>query len=176
LKTIAIFRPLGNHLINGNSLPDAPKDTRNAQGTTRSENVCFRFQVLSSFPHYLFFPGFVAFKEKTWDKLGFFSNFDLVFFKLYSKKGPCLCDQIKHMKPNFNGPETNLPVKREKSKQFQFVYNGQRIFNLMQPIFPLPPYSSFSDLFFVCGSEFTLECICHLATAQLNACCCRRER
>jgi len=36
--------------------------------------------------------------------------------------------------------------------------------------------SSFSDLFFVCGSEFTLECICHLATAQLNACCCRRER
>lgn len=76
--------------------------------------------------------------------------------------------QVQHMKPTSMDQKESFPVKREKSKQLQFVYNAHSS-------------SSFSDYFLwacvrVPECEFALECICHLATAQLNARCCRRER
>jgi len=44
--------------------------------------------------------------------------------------------QIQHMKPTSMDQKESFPVKREKSKQLQFVYNAQGIFNFMQPTCP----------------------------------------
>lgn len=145
LKTIAIYRPLGNHLINGNSLPD------------------WLFSWLVFYNILLVDPR--SLKSDTIYSSWYSNNDSQVFQIHFLNKHFVILTKSTGSNQLQMGQKQIFPKKKgEERKPFQFVYKSPKNFQFVATHFPT--HGSPFESFLLLGFQFTL---CHLPSAQLNA-------